>query len=102
MCGHKQPRKLSERTLTCDCGNQLNRDLNSAINIMARFLLLKSEFDFLLHQPSVNEESFLSNWQGFLRHTVNGKTKVSYSSSSNPEVIVGSADSQETPCESWG
>ncbi|WP_082088339.1 zinc ribbon domain-containing protein [Methanosarcina sp. WWM596] len=29
---------LWERTMKCDCGNVIDRDRNSAINIMKRFL----------------------------------------------------------------
>jgi hypothetical protein len=47
---------------------------------MAKFYILKQQKmykDFnLLEEPSVNEESFFQNWKGFLRQTVNGKTKV--------------------------
>jgi len=75
QCGIQKDRKLSERTIKCNCGNQLDRDLNSAIKIMSKFLQEKEQFDYLLHQPSVNEESFLHKWKGFLRQTANGKTK---------------------------
>ncbi len=85
VCGLKKDRKLSERAIKCNCGNQMDRDLNSAVNIMSKFLQKKN----LLQRPSVNEESFLHNWKGFLRHTANDKTKVS---------LRGSADSQEAPC----
>ncbi len=89
VCGRKKDRKLSERYIECNCGNQMDRDLNSAVNIMSKFLQEKEQFDFLLHEPSVNEESFLHQWNGFLRQTANGKTKVS---------LRGSTDSQEAPC----
>ena len=32
-CGNKKKIKLNERTYTCDCGNNIDRDLNAAINI---------------------------------------------------------------------
>ena len=38
VCGKIRHRKLSERTIICDCGNILDRDKNSAVNIMIRFL----------------------------------------------------------------
>ncbi|MFX0204640.1 MAG: RNA-guided endonuclease InsQ/TnpB family protein [Candidatus Hodarchaeota archaeon] len=76
QCGRHKERKLSERIIICNCGNQLDRDLNSAINIMSKFLQEKINYDFLLHQPSVNEESFLHKWKGFQRQTANCKTKV--------------------------
>lgn len=64
MCGKKENRKLYERTIKCDCGNEMDRDKNSAVNIMKRFLS---------QERSVNEQSI----QDLLRQTVNGKTKVS-------------------------
>ena len=30
--------KISDRVMICDCGNELDRDRNSAVNIMVRFL----------------------------------------------------------------
>ena len=32
-CGKKKKIALNERTYTCDCGNNIDRDLNAAINI---------------------------------------------------------------------
>ena len=60
-CGRRVKRKLSERDITCDCGHQMDRDLNSAVNIMVKFL----KSDELSHQPSLKEESFLHKWNGF-------------------------------------
>lgn len=60
-CGRRVKRELSERDINCDCGHRMDRDLNSAINIMVKFL--KSED--LSHQPSLKEESFLKQWKGF-------------------------------------
>ncbi len=70
-CGKKNKRAIYERVIICACGNHIDRDINSAINIMVKFLLRKKEhtYDFLSHQPSVNEESFLEQWDGFLRYT---------------------------------
>jgi putative transposase len=72
-CGKSSKRAIYERVIICDCGNQIDRDLNSSINIMVKFLEMKksSVFDFLLPQPSMTEESFLLNkeWNGFLRQT---------------------------------
>ncbi len=60
----KKKRSLSERNIFCTCGNQMDRDLNSAVNIMKKYLYLRHS-ENLLHQPSVNEESFLKQWNGF-------------------------------------
>jgi putative transposase len=38
VCGKKHEMPLWERTMSCDCGNYIDRDRNSAINIMSRFL----------------------------------------------------------------
>ncbi len=77
-CGKLSRRAIYERFIICECGNQIDRDLNSAINIMVKFLKLKewNEYDFLSHEPSVDEELFLQIWNGFLRHTANPTEKV--------------------------
>lgn len=38
VCGKKHEMPLWERTMSCDCGNCIDRDRNSAINIMSKFL----------------------------------------------------------------
>jgi putative transposase len=72
ICGKLHNMPLSTRIMNCNCGNQLDRDINSAINIMKRFLQKKyscpNKYDFLLHQPSMTEESFLKRMD-LLRHT---------------------------------
>ncbi len=70
-CGKKKKRAIYERTIICGCGNHIDRDLNSAINIMVKFLLCKKQnrYDFLSHESSVVEESFLTQWEDFLRYT---------------------------------
>lgn len=72
-CGKLTHHPLYERFIECDCGNRIDRDVNAAINMMVKFLILKQcgQFAFLSPQPSVNEESFLTcdDWNGFLRHT---------------------------------
>ena len=37
-CGKMHGMKLSDRIMECDCGNHIDRDINSAINIMNGFL----------------------------------------------------------------
>lgn len=39
MSVKKHDMPLSQRTMKCDCGNVIDRDRNSAINIMEFFLL---------------------------------------------------------------
>ena len=38
VCGKKHDMPLYKRIIKCDCGNAVDRDKNSAINIMSRFL----------------------------------------------------------------
>jgi putative transposase len=57
-CGEKVKRALSERFIECACGHRMDRDLNSAINLLVKFLLALS------HEPSVNEDAFLREWTG--------------------------------------
>ncbi|MFO8020096.1 MAG: transposase, partial [Promethearchaeia archaeon] len=52
-CGRKAKRDLSERDISCECGHKMDRDLNSAVNIMVKFLTSAD----LSHQPSLKEES---------------------------------------------
>jgi putative transposase len=63
-CGKTVKRKLSERTIRCDCGHELDRDLNAAANILAQFLLSQGPAA-LSHEPAANAESFLREWGGF-------------------------------------
>ncbi|GAG66502.1 unnamed protein product [marine sediment metagenome] len=38
VCGKKHDMPLYKRIIKCDCGNHIDRDINSSINIMSRFL----------------------------------------------------------------
>ncbi|OKY77562.1 MAG: IS605 OrfB-like transposable element containing RNAse H-like and Zn finger domain [Candidatus Methanohalarchaeum thermophilum] len=78
VCGKKQEIPLHERTYKCDCGNEIDRDRNSAVNIMYRFLS---------QERSVDEQS--SFMEGFLRQTAEHKMRVS--------PIRSWEDSQEAP-----
>ena len=85
-CGTRKKRQLSERVIKCNCGNSIDRDLNSAANILLRFLWYKfieghREIDdkYLLREPSMDEESFLKHYalgKDLLRQTAQRKTKV--------------------------
>jgi putative transposase len=68
-CGKKQKRKIYERKINCGCGNTIDRDLNSAINIMVKFLSQESVVD---------TESFLYKWKGFT--TIHSTTHIRSSS----------------------
>ncbi len=71
VCGHKKKRiPLSERIYKCEvCGIVCDRDYNSAINIMKRFLSHNALW--------TGYQSFLNRIDN-LRYTVNDKTKVSH------------------------
>jgi len=51
LCGAKKDMPLEQRQYICDCGNNIDRDKNSAVNIMLRFLskngLWKSYWQFV-------------------------------------------------------
>lgn len=84
VCGRKEDRPLYERTIRCDCGNEMDRDRNSAVNILDRFLSQERPVDGLL---SVEES--------MLRQTADRKTRVP-----RPGYRMSCEDSQEVPCES--
>jgi putative transposase len=68
-CGYQEVRPLSAREISCgNCGLQIDRDENSAINLMVLLLIHKDRFEGLLPESSVTEESFLHQWKGFLRY----------------------------------
>jgi len=48
VCGKKHKMQIWDRTMKCDCGNELDRDRNSAINIMMRFLSQNASVNRLL------------------------------------------------------
>jgi putative transposase len=58
-CGKTSKRAIYEGVIMCDCGNHIDRDLNSTINIMVKFLEMKKVdvLDFLSQKPSMDEES---------------------------------------------
>jgi len=59
VCGKKHKMEIWDRTMRCDCGNLIDRDRNSAINMMIRF--------FLSQNASVN--GLLSFRESILRQT---------------------------------
>ncbi|MFW9915462.1 MAG: RNA-guided endonuclease InsQ/TnpB family protein [Candidatus Thorarchaeota archaeon] len=97
-CGHQETRLLSERLIACgNCGLQIDRDLNAAINLMVLFLVQKDLFEGLLPESSVTEESFLKTWKGFLRYARSlgpddfGKSTTSPRRSANRKTKVSSS-----------
>lgn len=79
ICGKKEDRPLYERNIKCDCGNAMDRDRNSAVNMLKRFLSRERPVDGL---------SILTG-MGMLRQTGSG-----YAHQPTPEY------SQEAPRES--
>ncbi len=59
ICGKREKKTLSQRVINCDCGNQLDRDVNSAVNIMLKFLENRETFGCLSKNPLVDAVSFL-------------------------------------------
>jgi putative transposase len=77
-CMKKENRQLSERTISCECGLVIDRDINSSSDLMQRFLILRAlsqerlvvrqrllndlrvfrEKFFATHSQSLNESSF--------------------------------------------
>jgi len=90
ICGKVEAKALSDRVMSCNCGNTMDRDLNSAINILLKFMWYKYIEGhkkiyprYLLQRPSMNEESFLQSYalgKDLLRHTAKRKVRTSYPS----------------------
>ena len=68
-CGKRMKRALSEYINFNDCGNRIDRDLNSTINILEYLVNQMQYFDFLSHQSSITEE-FFHEGLDLLRNTV--------------------------------
>jgi putative transposase len=76
VCGKLHDMPIWQRVMRCECGNVIARDKNSCVVLMKRYL---------------SQNALWTGYQEFLdklRHTANGKTKVS---------LTGSEDSQEAP-----
>jgi putative transposase len=78
VCGKLHGMPIWQRVMMCECGNVIARDKNSCVVIMKRYLSQNAKW--------TGYQAFLDN----LRHTANGKTKVS-----SPSCGHGSEDSQE-------
>lgn len=60
LCGSKKKMTLDKRIYMCDkCGNIMNRDENSAVNIMKRFLQTRHNYDFLSQNAFLQGNNFL-------------------------------------------
>lgn len=71
-CGSKKKMTLDKRVYICDkCGNMMNRDENSAVNIMARFLQTRKNYDFLSQLPSLQGKLFIELYPGISIHDGN-------------------------------
>jgi len=72
ICGSKKKMSLDKREYICDeCGNMMNRDENSARNILARFLLTRNNYDFISQNASLQGYDFLSQYSGISTHQGN-------------------------------
>jgi putative transposase len=59
-CGKLHDMPISKRIMKCDCGNIIDRDRNSAVNIMIDFLLKYNLMDGLRRfMNSLNREGLL-------------------------------------------
>jgi putative transposase len=74
-CGKRHKMTLSDRVMKCDCGNILDRDRNSSVNIMSKFLSQNALW--------IGYEQFVHN----LRNT--GLNLCSVYSQETPSVRVG-------------
>jgi len=43
-CGKEHYMPLSNRVMVCDCGNEIDRDQNSSVNIMSEFLIANAKW----------------------------------------------------------
>ncbi|MFX0064107.1 MAG: RNA-guided endonuclease InsQ/TnpB family protein [Candidatus Hermodarchaeota archaeon] len=82
QCGQKQAMPLYQRIYLCECGNQMDRDQNAAVNIMVRFLSR--------HAMRTGYQDFLDNLRHFF-DSQPGKREFSLA-----QAKVG-ANSQEAP-----
>ena len=74
ICGRKKRRPTTERTIQCECGCEIHRDLNGAVLILEEFITKKEDYaevkkpngklkyPFLTKQPSMDEVSFRQRW----------------------------------------
>jgi putative transposase len=80
ICGKIRKRSLSERSIQCDCGTNLDRDQNAAVNIMVWFLL---------QQPPVNGEPLQEFLRGLHRHTALPRLVWGVDSMKTPVLVQG-------------
>ena len=73
-CGKMHDMPTWKRVMKCDCGNEIDRDRNSAINIMLRFL---------------SQNALWTSYQQFVDNLRTGSG-----------IVISPGRSQEAPCES--
>uniref|UniRef100_UPI0025F4AA5F transposase n=1 Tax=Methanoculleus sp. UBA303 TaxID=1915497 RepID=UPI0025F4AA5F len=77
VCGAVHDMPLWKRVMNCECGNCIDRDQNSAVNIMVRFL---------------SQDAL---WTGYRQFAGNLRQ-------TGPRIPVVPGHSQEAPCASGG
>lgn len=76
----KQDLKLSDRQYTCDCGLQIDRDLNASINIRNYFLIKNKSLEYSdyrrgeIVRPAVRKLNFILSTGKFLRSVDNSNS----------------------------
>lgn len=75
VCKNTHYMPLSERVMSCECGNVIDRDINSSINIMTRFLSQNAfwtgyqQFVGNLRKTGVINESSYTRMTSMLQHS---------------------------------
>ena len=76
LCGKRHKMPLTKRVMKCDCGNELDRDRNSAVNIMKKYL------------SQIGLCTAYQQFVGNLRHTGIGKGNCPMYSQEAPFVVA--------------
>jgi putative transposase len=87
ICGRKKKRDTTERTIICECGCGIDRDLNGAVWILMEFInnrkdycemktpTGKLKYPFLTKQPSRDEVAFLDRWARYRKTALSASSR---------------------------